>query len=712
MCALFGFLLLAALFYAPILIGLRTFPEGDFTQHFLPFSLFQRSEMLAGRLPLWNPYTYAGHPFLADVQAAVYYPVSNLVLGLSLPWAEAGARLWWLEVEAALHLALAGFFTYLLAASLTERRGAAFLAGVTFAFSGYLTGYPPLQLAVLRTAVWLPLVLWLLWRGFEEPERWRWWVGAGMACAVAFLAGHSQTFLFVGYAVAGWWALLAATRRGGQTWGAVARHLAVFATVFLGLSMAQLLPSLEFTRLSVRAAGDYAFLSGGFPVQDTWQMLLPRVLTVFSPLYVGVVALGLALVGATATALAPEGLRYRAGGFYFGVLAALALLVSYGGNGYLYPLLYRFAPGWRLFRGQERAAYLVAFGLSLLAAYGVAALNAMPVGRRRRWVGAYAVAAALGIGVFYWFWQRAGRTAVSSQEFAVLALSALALLAAFVGVVSLERPARWREGALIVLVAADLFLANSATNLDAGSPAQKVAPRPEAAVLAAAVREEGGPLGLPRRTYNEYRVPEDWGMTAGVEDVWGSSPLRLARYAALFDEFPLDRMWRLAGVGHVLTWRRELPTGATGALLGEWPQATDTTYLHRLAESNPRAWVTDQVRYATDAEAVRLLADGGTDLERVAIVPPPGDEHGGGAALPGDGPLAAPGASTVQVAQAAPGRLRINVDSHARWAAGRERKLDAGLAGHGARSRRNHATAARDAGGPCVPGNPDRAGPH
>ena len=87
--ALLGYLAaLAVLFYLPLLLGLRTFPNGDFNQHFLPFSLFQRSEILAGRLPLWNPYTYAGHPFLADVEADVFYPLSNLTLGLSLPWAD------------------------------------------------------------------------------------------------------------------------------------------------------------------------------------------------------------------------------------------------------------------------------------------------------------------------------------------------------------------------------------------------------------------------------------------------------------------------------------------------------------------------------------------------------------------------------------------------------------------------------------------------
>ena len=67
-----AFLALALIFYAPILLGLRSFPDGDFTHHFLPFSLFQQQEYLAARLPIWNPFTYGGHPFLADIQSAIF----------------------------------------------------------------------------------------------------------------------------------------------------------------------------------------------------------------------------------------------------------------------------------------------------------------------------------------------------------------------------------------------------------------------------------------------------------------------------------------------------------------------------------------------------------------------------------------------------------------------------------------------------------------
>ncbi len=298
---------LTLIFYAPLLLGLRTFPDGDFTHHFLPFSLFQQAALRAGTLPLWNPYTYSGHPFLADTQAAVFYPVSNLVLWLTWPWTTVGARLYFLQLEAIIHIALAGYFVHLLVRELTQARWAALLSGCAFAFSGYLTGYPPLQLAVLRTAIWLPLILWLLTRAFAQPTAWRWWIGAAFAFATAFLAGHPQTFLHISYTVTTYCVLRVALSYtghpppAGAPWARYTPHAIFgffsFLLLTVALSAAQLLPSLEFARLSVRANVDYDFVSGGFSLPDSWQLLLPGVLTQFSPLYIGVIGLGLAFLG-------------------------------------------------------------------------------------------------------------------------------------------------------------------------------------------------------------------------------------------------------------------------------------------------------------------------------------------------------------------------------------------------------------------------------
>lgn len=675
---------LAAFFYAPVLLGLRTFPDGDFTHHFLPFSLFQQQELLAGRLPLWNPYTYSGHPFLADVQAAVFYPVSGLLLLLTLPFTDAAARLYFLQVEAIVQVVLGGWFTYLLARRLTQRHDAGLIAAITFAFSGYLTGYPVVQLAVLRTAIWLPLLLWLIVRAVEAPQRWHRWLLVGAAGAAALLAGHSQTFLYLTYTVVAWALLLLGVQwRQQRSWRSLLAALAgglLALAVFFGLSAPQLLPSLEYVSLSVRAQVDYAYVSGGFPLQDSWQLLVPGVLTLYSPLYIGVIGLGLAFVAVGAAFLRghwlPEGgargegrgvfnaadrnnhfvlaISHRAGVFFFGGLALVALMLSYGGNGFLYPLFYRFAPGFDLFRGQERAAVLVAFGLSLLAGYGLLAARLLP-STVRAWLAT--LYAGLVIGAVYIFgllWQLPGRTAINSIHFLLLATLAIGLAAGFALLLRLPGWSRQRTQLLTLLAFAALFWANVTTNVEPFGPERKMILAPEVEALQQAVGGETPTTVAPGRVYNEFRVYEDYGMRIGVEDVWGASPLRLARYARLFETFPLDRMWRLTGVEHVLTWRREL--FVPSMLLAEFPQSADTTYLHRLAAPNPRAWLVPAVVTATDDEAVALLADHGFDLDRQAILPPEA-----GLQLPPGG-ADAPSAEVV-IVRDAPGWVTVTTKS-------------------------------------------------
>ena len=668
-------LLLAVLFYSPILVGVRTFPDGDFTHHFLPFSLFHQAELLAGRLPVWNPYTYAGHPFLADPQAAVFYPVNVVGLLLTAPWRTAAARLYSLEVEAVLHVALAGFFTYLLVRDLAGRRWAAFLAGTCFAFSGYLTGYPPLQLAVLRTAVWLPLLLWLLGRAMIQPARWRWWLAAAATYATALFAGHPQTLLHLTYAAAAW-TLLCWTLPAEAGYGHRRRllGLAVAVTLAIGLSMAQLWPSVEYTRLSVRANVDYAYVSGGFPRQDAWQLLLPGVLTQFSPLYIGVAGLGLAAAGmalmfdrtqpAAEVLPSPFAGRYlahrrRIVAFFIG-LGAVALLLSFGANSFLYPLFYRIAPGWDLFRGQERAAYLVAFALSVLAGHGAAALPQLSPRLRRRTALLIGAAVTAGVYTFGLLWQLPGLTAVGPWRYLAIAFATLVLGLAVALLVWLPGWEPRRAYVLLALTIGNLFLANMGTNLDHFGPARKVLAAPEVATLEQAIAEQGDAgLGLPGRAYNEYRVYEDYGMAHGVEDVWASSPLRLARYAALFDQFPLDRMWDLTGVGHVLTWRRELFEPST--LLAEFPQATDTTYLHRLGDANPRARLLEEVQVASDADALARLADHGFDLDRVVLLSTDSGLDSGETLRTADNG----GGTSIHLTRVRPGHLQVQVSSPA-----------------------------------------------
>jgi len=286
--------------------------QGDFTNQFYPFRYFAAAEWRAGRIPLWNPYVFAGHPFLADIQTAVFYPLSlaNALLGalFGLPLAA-------LELEMAAHYPLAALFTYLLGRRLLGSRLGALVAAAVFTFSGFLTSYPAQQLAMLESAVWLPLVVLLLDLGATRPASgYRWHVAAGLALAVCILAGHPQTAMLVAYTSLAYLVYRTVTltpdpspalrERGAEGGVRVALRAfvgaAIFLAVGLGVAAVQVLPAAEFVGLSTRASMPYEAAAYGYDRRALLGILLPW-WRGEKALYVGILPL---LLGAFAVARA------------------------------------------------------------------------------------------------------------------------------------------------------------------------------------------------------------------------------------------------------------------------------------------------------------------------------------------------------------------------------------------------------------------------
>ncbi|MDE0198044.1 MAG: glycosyltransferase family 39 protein [Caldilineaceae bacterium] len=681
-----SYCLLAGLFFAPYLLGLSAFAAGDFTRHYLPYSFFQQKSLLAGRLPVWNPHVNSGHPFLADTESAVFYPISNALLLLTSFNSSVVGRLYWLQVEALVHIVLACSFTFLLVHRLTQSRMAGFAAGLVFGFCGYATGYPPLQLGILRVAVWLPLILWLLLPDRTGRPKWSRWLWACAGHAVAFFANHPQTFLFLTYAVGGWMLMLTVAQsrrrppaengseRGKNTGsfepGRVFQHLgliAVYGSLLIGLTVAQLWPALEFTALSVRSARPFHELSSGFLPQDIWQLFVPRVLSLYSPLYVGMAGIGLASVAVAAllssrfnlVTSSPVG---RPAAIFFAVTALLSILVSFGDLLPIYPLLYRFAPGWSLFRGQERVAYLFAFSLSVLCGYGMALLPSLAARWRRRFGWGYLAIVATGIALVFTNWYLPGGLEGTDTSFFFHASKSLLLATVFVVLCSRLGLRRIHFILVLFVVAVDLFASNFATILADGQKIRSELTRPEiAATLEAAQSLDGESILLSPRVYNERRLPEDSGMVAGWEDVWAASVLRLSAYNGLFVDFPMERMWKLTGVGSVLTWREELPVASR--LVEEFPLGNEATRLHQLESIYPRVWWAQKARRVDDFSARALLADPGFDpLQEVLVADSDADVLGeawvDGAMHFGEG-----GEATIEATRAGHTRLEVRIES-------------------------------------------------
>ncbi|MFN8483657.1 MAG: YfhO family protein [Anaerolineae bacterium] len=663
---------LVALLMGPALLGRAGFPLGDFFDQFYAFHRFAAGELAAGRLPLWNPYTFSGHPFLADIQSGVFYPPNlAMLLAAALRGGDLPIRALYLQV--ALHLFLAGAFTYAFARRRLGGRWAALLAAVVFAGGGYLTSYPPLQLAVLQTDAWLPLLLLLIDKTLSLVETRH---GAslpgvlamGLVWAMALLAGHPQSAMYVGYVALAWGIYRA--WQAGIGWWRGALIVAVSALIGLLLAAAQWLPGIEYARLSVRAAASYDKLAHGFPFRDLVGVILPGVVSVWSPLYVGILPLILAVY-----AMLRWWRAYDTA--FWAALGGVALLLSFGGGLFVYPVFYWLAPGFNIFQGQERAAFLVAFALAMLAGAGLAGLLAAMEERNetQRRKGAkeersglsFSAPLRLGVTLLFlgliiagvagvWAWRGPVAGEGRAQLWSLAGVGAWLAAFALLALAWLRWPRRraWWVGLAVALAVADLarvalpLLAGPVPPPGLGYPVALVEPLQAAGTT---------------RVENEYRLPANYGVLNSIQDTWGASPLRTQRYADFYAAVPPERRRRLLNVGYFLTWHGDVPGMTEVAQLpvvNGVSGAKETTYLLK-TEPGPRAWLVGDVEVVDDADALARLADPAFDPWQTALVAP-----GGGVETRHDASLHPPAMPTQPTyRQFAPGHVAVHVETPA-----------------------------------------------
>ncbi len=175
---LFSFLLLPLLLYAPVTLGGKTMLSVDNLYQWEPWASqaadfgveqpqnplltdlviqnyawkrFTVETVKAGDIPLWNPYLFAGAPFLAAGQHSMLYPFSWLFFLLPIPKAYgwyALSQVW-----------LAGVLMYIFGRVLRMRRGSAVVAGLVYQGSGFLLASTAVFPMISGAAVWLPLLL-------------------------------------------------------------------------------------------------------------------------------------------------------------------------------------------------------------------------------------------------------------------------------------------------------------------------------------------------------------------------------------------------------------------------------------------------------------------------------------------------------------------------------------------------------------------------
>jgi hypothetical protein len=411
--------LLAALFFRDILLGTAYFWE-DFLYQNYPFRVFAATSMASGQLPFWNPYTFGGMPFLADIQTAVFYLPS---VALTLAVHHETLHHFWLELMILLHYPLAGGGMFYLARSFGLRRVSALFSGLAFMLSGFMVAHAIHQ-QIVTLAAWYPVVL-LLFRHLLQDRRWLWVFAGAIVLGHSTLAGFPQLSLYL-YALLGVFFLfeLFSTYPGKNLFSHDALMMTARAAALVILSLAiaglQLFPTLELSPFSERAEITYAKSTEG---SLSWGQLLTFIFPTYfgtsraeqyaywgpgdfwhfweTCVYLGIPTLLLALF------TIPQ-IRRQKYILFFWSLLLVALLYALGGNFPLQKLFFHYVPGFAMFRNPARASLLVSLSAALLAGWGLNHLLDRDPGTQRSRVPQLIGIALGGIAVLIWILTTSG----------------------------------------------------------------------------------------------------------------------------------------------------------------------------------------------------------------------------------------------------------------------------------------------------------------
>lgn len=403
-CALLGGLAVAAI-HGPAWRHLTTevigHPRGDLAAYHLPLMDWTRTTLARGRLPLWNPLIFCGHPIWAEGQIAPISPAALLAwLPLTL-----GTNLWLIGLHAAVAVAATWWLLTLRLAPVVALMGGLSIAVSSAVVFRLPAGHPN----IVACFPWLFLLAGV-WN--------RWWRRAGasplalasLAAALLIWAGHTQT----AYGLLLWWGTSTLVCDGLAGLRAFARWLAgQLAVIGLGAltGSALLLPQMEFVRVSARQQFGLLDAAGySFPAENLLTLLFPGCFGdgLTSPFtgeespYLGrggffwemALLLNPLVLGGL---LLPHSRRHARARWGLWAATLLCSLLALGRQTPLFALAHAWLPGFGHFRGASKLMAPVLFGLTALGCLGIDRWwrSELPRAGPRRWTSVLGLAACL-----------------------------------------------------------------------------------------------------------------------------------------------------------------------------------------------------------------------------------------------------------------------------------------------------------------------------
>ncbi len=238
----------------------------------------------AGSIPLWDPYLFAGHPFLANGQHSALYPFSLIFYLMPLTKAYG----WFTVVQ----FWLAGLFTYVFLRVLGANRLGGVIGGITYQLSGFFIVSVVFTM-ILAAAVWLPLILAVIEIVIRKQEEKGpvtyspvpYIVVGSAVLGIHILAGHIEVTYYV-LLVSGFYAFcrLISLWHRQRAWRPMARMGAwLLAMVLLGLGLG----AIQFVPLYEAASRNFRVGSVTFTEVTGWALPARRIISFLVPDFFG-----------------------------------------------------------------------------------------------------------------------------------------------------------------------------------------------------------------------------------------------------------------------------------------------------------------------------------------------------------------------------------------------------------------------------------------
>jgi len=530
-----------AFFYQPLTT--RTFFFRDLYLLFYPKKHFFIESIRNGHLPLWDPLTNGGQPYLVSPANTALHP-SNLLYFVLEPLTA-------FNVILVLHFVLCAVAAYVLARVIGLSRAAAFTAGAVFSLCGYSLSTANLMPALLGLP-WIPLTIALTHRALTRNRSLAW---PAIAASIPLFSGAAELAAMLFLTLIIWIAFGRYEQIRPRARIAAAAIIIAFAA---GLSLIATLPATSMVRQSSRRQRltYQTFASWSVHPYRFPELVVPRF---FGPTD------GIRDSGYWGQAFETEGFPYILS-IYFGIpalllaaagarrrpelaaIAVIAIVLSIGSRLPGFRLLW-YLPVVSIFRYPVKAILISILPIALLAGYGVETF------RDRRWLGAGIAATSTAIALSLMH-----SNASLALSFVHAAVAALALTFA-------ARLPSHRAAALAAIVFADLAIAGARVNVYGPRALFDEPP------LAAEVKRQIGDgrfwsmkhviaIAAPANdiywlarwqmaTLNGYAA-SSFGIPAIYHhDYDGLAPRRIAALSMIIDRLPPQRRQRLLDRGNV-----------------------------------------------------------------------------------------------------------------------------------------------------------------